>query len=57
MFKKLTFAAALAAATVLSGAASAKTFVYCAEASPEGFDPGLYTGGNTFDASGRLSGS
>ncbi len=31
--------------------ASAKTFVFCSEASPEGFDPGLYTGGNTFDAS------
>ncbi len=49
--KKLTFAAALLAATVLSGAASAKTFVYCAEGSPEGFDPGLYTAGTTFDAS------
>ncbi len=31
--------------------ASAKTFVYCSEASPEGFDPGLYTAGTTFDAS------
>ncbi len=50
MFKKTTFAAALLAATVMSGMASAKTFVYCSEASPEGFDPGLYTGGNTFDA-------
>lgn len=47
---KISFAAALLAATMLSGAASAKTFVYCSEASPEGFDPGLYTGGNTFDA-------
>ena len=51
MKKKMTFAAALLAATMLSGFASAKTFVYCSEASPEGFDPGLYTGGNTFDAS------
>ncbi|MEJ6781957.1 ABC transporter substrate-binding protein [Aminobacter sp. Piv2-1] len=50
MFKKTTFAAALLAATVLSGAASAKTFVYCSEGSPEGFDPGLYTAGTTFDA-------
>lgn len=50
MIRKLTFAAALAAATVLSGAASAKTFVYCSEGSPEGFDPGLYTAGTTFDA-------
>ena len=30
-----------------------KTLVYCSEASPEGFDPALYTGGNTFDASGH----
>ena len=50
MFKKTTFAAALLAATVMSGVASAKTFVYCSEASPEGFDPGLYTAGTTFDA-------
>ncbi|MEP9386219.1 ABC transporter substrate-binding protein [Mesorhizobium sp. KR9-304] len=50
MFKKSTFAAALLAATVISGVASAKTFVYCSEASPEGFDPGLYTAGTTFDA-------
>jgi len=51
MFKKTTFAAALLAATVMSGVASAKTFVFCSEASPEGFDPGLYTAGTTFDAS------
>ena len=51
MTRKFTFAAALLAATMLAGVASAKTFVYCSEASPEGFDPGLYTGGNTFDAS------
>ncbi len=50
MLKKMTFAAALATATILSGAASAKTFVYCSEGSPEGFDPGLYTAGTTFDA-------
>ena len=50
MIRKLTFAAALAAATVLSGVASAKTFVFCSEGSPEGFDPGLYTAGTTFDA-------
>jgi len=49
--KKLIFAAALLAATALTGAANAKTFVYCSEASPEGFDPGLYTAGTTFDAS------
>jgi len=47
---KFAFAAALLAATVLSSAASAKTFVFCSEGSPEGFDPGLYTAGTTFDA-------
>ena len=49
--KKLSFAAALCAATLLSGAAGAKTLVYCSEGSPEGFDPALYTAGTTFDAS------
>ncbi|TKT74257.1 ABC transporter substrate-binding protein [Aquamicrobium sp. LC103] len=48
--RKTTFAAALVAATMLTGAASAKTFVYCSEGSPEGFDPSLYTAGTTFDA-------
>jgi dipeptide transport system substrate-binding protein len=47
---KASFAAALLAATMMSGVASAKTFVYCSEGSPEGFDPGLYTAGTTFDA-------
>jgi len=50
MTKKLTIAAALLAATVMGGAANAKTFVYCSEGSPEGFDPGMYTAGTTFDA-------
>ena len=49
--KKLSFAAALCAATLLSGAAGAKTLVYCSEGSPEGFDPALDTAGTTFDAS------
>lgn len=40
-------------ATVLATGASAKTLVYCSEGSPEGFDPGLYTAGTTFDASAR----
>lgn len=31
----------------------AKTFVYCSEASPEGFYPSLYTSGTTFDAASR----
>ena len=51
MIKKFTFAAALLAATAISGVASAKTLVYCSEGSPEGFDPALYTAGTTFDAS------
>ena len=34
-----------------AGTASAQTLVYCSEASPEGFDPALYTAGTTFDAS------
>jgi dipeptide transport system substrate-binding protein len=39
---------------LLAGAAQAQqTLVYCSEGSPEGFDPGLYTAGTTFDASSR----
>jgi dipeptide transport system substrate-binding protein len=53
MNKKLTFLSALLAATVLSGAAGAKTLVYCSEGSPEGFDPAPYTAGTTFNASSR----
>lgn len=40
-------------ATVMATAVQAKTLVYCSEGSPEGFDPGLYTAGTTFDASSR----
>lgn len=51
----MTLAKKLLAATAivltLGSAASAKTFVFCSEGSPEGFDPGLYTAGTTFDAS------
>ena len=47
----------LIAASVLAlsaaAPAAAKTFVYCSEASPEGFDPAPYTAGSTFDASGH----
>ncbi|NKB79187.1 ABC transporter substrate-binding protein [Ochrobactrum daejeonense] len=49
LYQKLLAATALVA--LMSGAASAKTFVYCSPASPEGFDPAAYTGGDTFDAS------
>ncbi|HEY4199517.1 MAG TPA: ABC transporter substrate-binding protein [Devosiaceae bacterium] len=45
--------AATALVAVLGGAAEAKTLVYCSEGSPEGFDPGPYTAGTTFDASSR----
>jgi dipeptide transport system substrate-binding protein len=38
---------------VLAGPAGAKTLVFCSEASPEGFNPQLYTAGTTFDASSR----
>ncbi|MDP3481132.1 MAG: ABC transporter substrate-binding protein [Desulfoprunum sp.] len=31
----------------------AKTLVYCSEASPEGFNPAFYTGGNTLDATSK----
>ena len=48
MKKFLIFASALA---MTSAMAEAKTFVYCSEASPEGFDPAPYTAGGTFDAS------
>ncbi|MCA8884808.1 MAG: ABC transporter substrate-binding protein, partial [Rhodobacteraceae bacterium] len=42
------------ASVIALGAAApafAKTFIYCSEASPEGFDPAPYTAGSTFDAS------
>lgn len=48
-YKKMLAATALA--VLMAGSASAKTFIYCSPASPEGFDPAAYTGGDTFDAS------
>ena len=42
---------AVSALAMMAVAAEAKTFVYCSEASPEGFDPAPYTSGGTFDAS------
>ncbi|KQT42024.1 peptide ABC transporter substrate-binding protein [Aureimonas sp. Leaf454] len=50
-----TVLAATALALTLGSAASAKTLVYCSEGSPEGFDPGLYTAGTTFDASSKTT--
>ena len=56
--KRVTYvlaSAALAAAMAagFAGTASAKQLVYCSEGSPEGFDPGPWTAGTTFDASSR----
>ncbi|CAN7622169.1 ABC transporter substrate-binding protein [Pararhizobium sp. LjRoot235] len=50
--KKLALAIALVSAG-FGTVAQAKTLVYCSEGSPEGFDPGLYGTGTTFDASSR----
>ena len=56
--KRVTYLVAAAALAVgmtagMSAAANAKQLVYCAEGSPEGFDPGPWTAGTTFDASSR----
>jgi dipeptide transport system substrate-binding protein len=51
LMKTLLTAAALSA--LLAGSAYAKTLIYCSEASPTHFDPGMSTGGNDFDASAR----
>lgn len=49
-----SLAAALAVTTCLAwSAVEAKTLVYCAEGSPEGFNPAFYTAGTTFDASSK----
>ncbi|MCL6707588.1 ABC transporter substrate-binding protein [Pseudomonas sp. R2.Fl] len=51
---KLLTRSLLAASAIMLASAMptmAKTFVYCSEASPEGFDPAPYTAGGTFDAS------
>ncbi|QRM54296.1 ABC transporter substrate-binding protein [Sinorhizobium sp. BG8] len=53
MKKLTTLLAATALASMMASAAWSKTLVYCSEGSPEGFDPGLYTAGTTFDASSR----
>jgi len=49
----LAAAVCVGVTVAFSAAGSAKTLVYCSEASPEGFNPSLYTSGTTFDASGR----
>ena len=53
--KRLTYLLATTAfrRRALATAADAKTLVYCAEGSPEGFDPAPYTAGTTFDFSSQ----
>ncbi len=53
MFRRIALGAVLFAACSLSSIASAKTFVYCSEAAPSGFDPGLSTSGSDYDAVGH----
>lgn len=53
MKKIATLLAATAIVSTFAFAASAKTLVYCSEASPANFDPSITTGGNDFDASSR----
>lgn len=53
MLRKATFTAALLLSCALGSAANAKTFVYCSEASPTGFDPGLATSATTYDSVGH----
>lgn len=48
-----TASGASAAPAAETRTAGGKALVYCSEASPEGFDPGQYTSGSTFDASGH----
>jgi dipeptide transport system substrate-binding protein len=51
LMKTLLVATALTA--VMASGAYAKQLIFCSEASPTHFDPGLSTGGNDFDASAR----
>lgn len=50
MRRSMILLAATAFAATVSSAAFGQTLVYCSEGSPEGFDPGPYTAGTTFDA-------
>lgn len=57
--RSTAFPAALAAAALLaglSGAAQAKTLVYCSEGSPENFNPMINTTGTTFNANRPIYG-
>ncbi len=50
---RIKFMLPLLAAMTIATAVQAKTLVFCSEGSPEGFDPGLYAAGTTFDVSAR----
>jgi dipeptide transport system substrate-binding protein len=52
LIRRRVLSLALASATCL-GAQAATTLIYCAEGSPEGFDPARYTAGTTFNASSQ----
>jgi dipeptide transport system substrate-binding protein len=51
-FHRRVLTLAIAAGTAF-GAQAATTLIYCAEGSPEGFDPARYTAGTTFNASSQ----
>src|SRR5262249_30811141 len=54
--KRQLLGAAVASTLVLglAWAAQAKTLVYCSEASPEGFNPSFFDGGQTIDATRQI---
>jgi dipeptide transport system substrate-binding protein len=56
MVKPVLRAATLCVALALTGAASAKTLVFCSEGSPENFYPGVNTTGTSFDANSQIYG-
>lgn len=52
--KKLLLSSMIALSMAFTiGQAQAKSLVFCSEASPEGWTPAFYTGGQTIDAAGR----
>ena len=51
---QLALAAAAVATVLATGAASAKTLVFCSEGSPENFYPGINTTGTSFDANSQI---
>ncbi len=52
-YRLLAALAVLLLAWIPQAAAQARTLVFCSEASPDGFNPQLYTSAATFDASSR----